>query len=42
MSKEILIKITRKKETKANELLEVKVATNRLKLRKLNRPNKIT
>jgi hypothetical protein len=29
----MLIKTTRKKETKAKELLEVNVATNKLKLR---------
>jgi len=34
-SKEILTSTTRKKDTKAKELLEVKVANNKLKLKKL-------
>ena len=37
MSKEMLISITRRKETKAKELLLVKVATSRLKLSKLKK-----
>jgi hypothetical protein len=36
----MLTKTTRKKETKAKELLEVKVASKRLKLNKLNKSNK--
>ena len=36
----MLTKTTRKKETKAKELLEVKVASKRLKLNKLNRSNR--
>jgi len=33
-SKEMLTNTTRKKDTKAKELLEVKVASNKLKLKK--------
>ena len=37
----MLTKTTRKKETRANELFEVKVATSKLRLRNPRKTNKI-